>query len=457
MKIYLHERSFAVKKILIANRGEIAARIIKTCKFLGIETVAVYSDADEYLPYVKKADISVRIGESPARNSYLNMELIIETAVSLGVDGIHPGYGFLSENSEFATKAVEAGLVFIGPSHETIHMMGNKVQARNLMMQAGVPVVPGTSNLHTLEEAVQAANIIGYPLMLKSSSGGGGIGMLRCENEEELLQSFSSLKKRAKSYFGDDAIFIEKCIDNARHIEVQIFGDKFGNYVHMFERNCSVQRRNQKVIEESPSPNLSVETRALMCEAALKAGKAAHYENAGTVEFIVGPDENFYFIEMNTRLQVEHPVTEMVTGIDLVEWQIKIASGEKLPLKQEEIRSKGHAIECRIYAEDPITFLPSPGRITNISWPSGRRIDTGYEKGSIVSHFYDPMIAKCIIEASTRKETISKTEEFLKGIKIEGIKTNIPLLLSIMNDDHFYSGRYTTNLIQKSYYTGGRK
>ncbi|HEY4553812.1 MAG TPA: acetyl-CoA carboxylase biotin carboxylase subunit [Bacillaceae bacterium] len=438
-----------MKKILIANRGEIASRIIRTCKKLGIQTIAVYSDADKSMPYVSEADHSFRIGEPPVNKSYLNMEGIIEVAAREGAEGIHPGYGLLSENAEFARKVTDAGITFIGPEPETIRMMGDKIRARQKMKEAGVPVVPGTDEgIASIEEAVKAAKEIGYPIMVKASGGGGGIGMVRCENEQALNQHFEQTRKRAQAYFGSDEIFIEKCIDHARHVEVQIFGDRFGNQVHLFERNCSVQRRNQKVVEEAVSPALSMSTQEEMYKAALRAAEATGYQNAGTVEFIVDEDENFYFLEMNTRLQVEHPVTEAITGFDLVEWQIKAAKGERLPKIQEDIQRNGHSIEMRIYAEDPATFYPSPGNIAKMKWGAGNvRVDTGYSAGSPVSPFYDPMIAKCIVHGPDREECIYMAQLFLKETEITGIKTNIPYLLKVMKDPAFRQGNYTTGLL----------
>ncbi|WP_342539793.1 acetyl-CoA carboxylase biotin carboxylase subunit [Heyndrickxia sp. FSL K6-6286] len=441
-----------MKKILIANRGEIALRIIKTCKQMGIETVAVFSDADSSMPFVKAADYSYRIGEAPVNKSYLNMDEIIKIALQEKVDGIHPGYGLLSENSQFSSKVQKSGIKFIGPSSETIEKMGDKINARKLMKEAGVPIVPGSVNgVKTLQEAQKLAKDIGYPIMLKASGGGGGIGMVRCEDEQALNQHYESTKNRSKASFGSEDVFIEKCIDCARHIEVQIVGDQYGDIIHLYERNCSVQRRNQKVIEEAPSPNLSKSTQKEMYAAALKAARAVKYENVGTVEFIVDNDENFYFLEMNTRLQVEHPVTEMLTNIDLVKWQILIAQGEKLPLSQAEIDMRGHAIELRIYAEDPKTFYPSPGLITQLSWGEveGVRIDAGYSEGLQVTPFYDPMLAKCIIFAADRDSCILKAKEFLLKTSIEGIKTNIPYLIQVLDDHNFQSGQYTTELVNK--------
>ncbi|WP_174733825.1 acetyl-CoA carboxylase biotin carboxylase subunit [Mesobacillus harenae] len=439
-----------MQKILIANRGEIALRIIRTCREMGVTTVAIYSDADKEMAYVREADSSVRIGEPPVQKSYLNADAILDIAKAENVDGIHPGYGFLSENAEFARKAAEEGLVFIGPSPKTIEQMGDKIVSRQTMEQAGVPVVPGNSNgIDNIEEACSLADSIGYPIMLKASGGGGGIGMVRCENKQELLKSFESTKTRAKTYFGSDKVFIEKYIQNARHIEVQVFGDSYGNLVHLYERDCSIQRRHQKVVEEAPSPFLSEEARERLYDLALKAAKAVSYINAGTIEFIVDENENVYFLEMNTRLQVEHPVTEAITGLDLVKWQILVARGEKLPLLQQEIQNQGNAVEFRLYAEDPVTFMPSPGKITLFDWEPGHgvRVDYGYEEGSSVTPFYDPMIAKCIFYGSTRVEALAISKKFFADMKIEGIKTNAPLLKEIIEDENFQSGRYTTSFL----------
>lgn len=441
-----------MQKILIANRGEIASRIIKTCKQLNIQTVAVYSDADQDMPFVKEADVAFRIGESQVNRSYLVVDNILDVAKKEKVDGIHPGYGLLSENADFAKRVSEEGFTFIGPAHDIIEKMGDKVEARRVMQDASVPVVPGSDGgVGTIEAAKEVANEIGYPVMLKASGGGGGIGMIRCENEQALVQSFDSTKNRAKAYFGKEEVFLEKCIENARHVEIQIFGDHHGNLVHLFERNCSVQRRNQKVIEESPSPGLSQETKEKMYTAAIEAGKAVDYTNAGTVEFIVDEEENFYFLEMNTRLQVEHPVTETITGLDLVKWQLLVASGEPLPLcRQEEIQSAGHAIEFRVYAEDPKTFYPSPGKLTELEWGQGQgvRIDSGYERGNNVTPFYDPMISKCIIQGKDRQDALDKAKVFFAGVTIEGVKTNVSLFRDILEDNGFKDGSYTTKWLQ---------
>ncbi|MBS4189115.1 acetyl-CoA carboxylase biotin carboxylase subunit [Bacillus sp. FJAT-49705] len=444
-----------MRKILIANRGEIALRIINTCHEMGIETVAVYSEADKDSLFVKKATYAFCIGEAPVSKSYLKTDVILEIAKKEEVDGIHPGYGFNSENADFARAVKEAGITFIGPDPETIELMGDKIVSRRTMMAAGVPVVPGSEEgASTFEEASRLAELMGYPVMLKASGGGGGIGMVRCENEQALAKSYESTKARAKAYFGSEEVFIEKYIENARHVEVQIFGDHHGQIVHLFERDCSIQRRHQKVVEESPSPFLSEDGKRKMFETAFQAASAVNYKNAGTIEFIVDEKENFYFLEMNTRLQVEHPVTEQITGLDLVKWQILVARGEKLPLLQTDIRSSGHSIEFRLYAEDPKSFLPSPGKIELFEWNSfhGVRVDPGYESGSIVTPYYDPMIAKCIIHGETREDAITKASKFFNELKIEGIKTNALLFNEVLKDPEFQKGNYSTSfLTQKSF------
>ena len=439
-----------MKKILIANRGEIALRIIETCKRLGISTIAVYSEADEHMPFVKLADEAFLLGPGPVQQSYLKADEIIEIALTAGADAIHPGYGLLSENAGFARKVRDAGLTFIGPDAETIELMGDKIASRIKMKKAGVPVVPGTDDgIGSLEEAITAASEIGYPIMLKASAGGGGIGMIRCENEQALSQHFQSIKSRAKAYFGDDVVFLEKFVENARHIEVQVFGDDEGNIVHLYERNCSVQRRNQKVIEESPSPSLNEAVRKQLHSSAVAAAKAVDYRNAGTVEFILSEQDDFYFLEMNTRLQVEHPVTEEVTGYDLVEWQIEVARGNGLPVKEQgQINLSGHAIEFRIYAEDPVTFMPSPGKLSKIeSSDTDVRIDAGYEEGGNVTPFYDPMIAKVIVHGDTREEAIRKSMMFFDSYTIEGVKTNISLFQKFIGSSEFGDGDYNTNVL----------
>lgn len=436
-----------MKKILIANRGEIARRIIRTCERLGIETVAIHSEADGDLPYVSEATEAVLIGPNPVVQSYLQADKIIEAAKAHNAEAIHPGYGLLSENADFARKVAEAGLIFIGPSAAIIEKMGDKLESRQTMAKAGVPVVPGTvDGVATIEEALEEAGKIGYPLMLKASAGGGGIGMVRCDNEQALSQQFASVKNRAKAYFGDDVVYLEKFIADSRHIEVQIFGDAHGNIVHLFERNCSVQRRNQKVIEESPSPDLPEDVRQRLCDAAVKAAKAVDYTNAGTVEFIVDQNNEFYFLEMNTRLQVEHPVTEEVTGFDLVEWQLDVATGGTLP-SQDSIRSTGHSIEYRIYAEDPKTFFPSPGLLQTVEWGPGARIETGYEQGNTVTPFYDPMISKVIITGADRAEALQKSQAFFDQTEIIGVKTNLPLYKEFIGSEEFVSGEYATSVL----------
>lgn len=440
-----------MKKVLIANRGEIASRVIRTCKRLGIETVAVYSEADADMPFVKEADYAILIGPPPIQQSYLKGAEIIELALREQVDAIHPGYGILSENGKFVEQVEAAGITFIGPDAETIEKMGDKIVSRQTMQQASVPVVPGTDEgIVSLEEAKEIAEEIGYPVMLKASAGGGGVGMIRCESEQALSQQFESVKSRAKMYFGSDAVFLEKFITNARHVEVQVFGDGHGNVVHLFERNCSVQRRNQKVIEEAPSPGLSEGAREQLYEAAVKAARAVNYKNAGTVEFIVDEDEQIYFLEMNTRLQVEHPITEEVTGYDLVEWQLEVAKGNELPVKeQSEIKLNGHALEFRLYAEDPQTFMPSPGEITAFDFgdEEGVRLDSGYVQGGKVTPFYDPLIAKVIVHADTRAEAIEKSKTYLASCKIEGLKTNLPLFTEMLTEEAFVKGDYSTSII----------
>ncbi|HEX6923397.1 MAG TPA: acetyl-CoA carboxylase biotin carboxylase subunit [Bacillales bacterium] len=441
-----------MKKILIANRGEIARRILQTCDKLEMESVVVYSEADKELPYVEEATAAYLIGEPPAAKSYLNQDKILEVAKKENADAIHPGYGFLSENAGFVRAVEEAGLTFIGPGADVVEAMGDKVRARQTMQAAGVPVVPGSEGaVGDVDEAAEIAADIGYPVMLKASAGGGGIGMQRCGSEEEVRKAFASNQKRAKTYFGNADMFIEKCVDNGRHIEVQVFGDSQRNAVHLFERDCSIQRRNQKVIEETPSPFLSEVAKEKMFDAAVQAVKHVGYRNAGTIEFIVDEDENFYFLEMNTRLQVEHPITELTTDLDLVEWQIKVADGQQLPLKQEEIRRSGHAMEFRLYAEDPEKFLPSPGTIEEFTYPNldGIRVDTGVQSGTSVTPYYDPMIAKVIVSGSERSDTIERAKRFFDGLTLTGIKNNAPLFKKILRDENFAAGQYTTKFLQR--------
>jgi len=445
------------KRILIANRGEIAVRIIRTCKRIGIETVAVFSEADQRALHVKEADYAFLIGPPKVSESYLNMNRIIEVAKVSKAEAIHPGYGLLSENPEFARRCEKEGIAFIGPSIEMIELMGKKVAARKAMKEAGFPIIPGTEfPVNNEGEAILAAATIGYPVMLKASAGGGGIGMQLVENDEQLMKAFSSNQKRAQMFFGNGEMFLEKSIEEARHIEVQLLADHYGQVLHLWERDCSVQRRNQKVIEESPSPFLDETDREELGRMAVTAAKALGYTNAGTIECLVDQKKNVYFLEMNTRLQVEHPVTEEVTGLDLVEWQIRIAVGEKLSLQQEEIKQDGHAIEARIYAEDPKTFYPSPGTITKFNKPyaSHLRHEYGVEEGSVVTPFYDPMIAKLIVKGSTRIEAIERMQVALKNYQIEGIKTNISMLQEIIGNSTFQAGEVTTGFVAKNYKKG---
>ncbi len=440
-----------IQKLLIANRGEIARRVIRTCKDRGIQTVAVYSEADQNMPFVREADERLLIGPPPVAQSYLKIEEIIKAAKETGAQAIHPGYGLLSENPAFARRCQEEGLMFLGPNPEVIESMGDKIEARKIMENAGVPVVPGYSgNIASAEEACQIAKDIGYPVMLKASAGGGGIGMQLCFSDEDIQKAFTSAKGRAKAYFGSDAMFIEKYIEQPHHIEVQVAGDQHGNIIHLLERECSVQRRHQKVVEESPSPFLDNDTRNKICEAAIVAAQAVDYTGVGTIEFIMGSDKSFYFLEMNTRLQVEHPVTEEITGIDLVGMQIDIAEGKPLSVRQEDVKAVAHAIELRVYAEDPKTFFPSPGTITAYEMPSGNRIriDGGVENGSQITPFYDPMIAKVILSGTTREEAIDLALKALQGMKIEGIKTNIPMLRDVLENESFQKGQYDTTFVQ---------
>lgn len=441
-----------MRKVLIANRGEIARRIIRTCQKQGISTVAVYSDADRSMPYVREADEAINIGPPPVPQSYLNMDAILTAARSSGADAVHPGYGLLSENATFAKRCREAGLAFIGPMPEVIAQMGDKVTARRIMREAGVPVVPGFEGaMDTPEEAICCAKEIGYPVMLKASAGGGGIGMQVVHHDEELRQAFQSARGRAKAYFGNDTMFLEKFVENPHHIEVQILADHHGNVLHLLERECSIQRRHQKVLEESPSPFLDDKTRQRLCQAAVQAAKAVNYTGVGTVEFIMDEQKRFYFLEMNTRLQVEHPVTEEITGLDLVALQLYVADGGVLQIKQEDVRALRHALECRIYAEDPVSFLPSPGKIETYAPPQMEhvRIDAAVEAGIQVTPFYDPMIAKLIVSAKTRDETIARAIAALEQYEITGIKTNLPFLLQVLRAGDFQKGCYTTQFVQQ--------
>ncbi|WP_085508540.1 acetyl-CoA carboxylase biotin carboxylase subunit [Thalassobacillus devorans] len=442
------------KKVLIANRGEIAARIIRTCKKMNIATVAVYSEADEQATYVKEADESFLIGKPRVNESYLNIDNILHAAKESGAEAIHPGYGLLSENAGFAKRCREAGFTFIGPSEDVMATMGDKVAARQAMKEAGVPIVPGTDQAVTdVEEAKAYANEFGYPVMLKAAAGGGGIGMQAVNGDDELEKAFEGNSKRAESFFGNGTMFLEKQILNPRHIEIQVLADGHGNAVHLFERECSIQRRHQKVVEEAPSPFLSESTRKDMGETAIQAVQALHYKNAGTIEFLVDREENFYFLEMNTRLQVEHPVTEEITGIDLVEQQLRVAYGEELAFRQDDLKRNGHAIEVRIYAEDPVRFFPSPGQLTKFEVPKGEGIrhELAVAGNSMVTPFYDPMIAKLIAYGEDRDQAIFRMKEALENYQVEGIKTNIPMLRDVIAHDKFKQGATETSFVEKYY------
>ena len=442
-----------LNKVLIANRGEIAVRIIRACKEMNIRTVAVYSEADKNSLHTKLADEAVCIGPAPSAKSYLNIKNILEAASLTGSDSIHPGFGFLSENAQFAKMCEESNIKFIGPSYKIIDLMGNKSNAKDLMKSAGVPVVPGSDgSLKNFEEAKKITQEIGFPIMLKASAGGGGKGIRLVEKIEDLEDAYNIVKQEAKVSFNDDEIYMEKFIVNPRHVEIQVLADEFGNVIHLGERDCSVQRRNQKVLEESPSTVLDEKLREKMGNAAIKAVKASKYSNAGTIEFLVDKDKNFYFMEMNTRIQVEHPVTEWVTGVDIVKEQLRIASGEKLRFKQEDINFNGHSIECRINAENPDkNFMPCPGEIKDLNLPGGNgvRIDTAVYSGYKIPPTYDSMIAKLIVHAENRKEAISKMKRALEECIIDGIDTNIDFLYKILENEDFISGNFDTSFISK--------
>ncbi|MBO5142440.1 MAG: acetyl-CoA carboxylase biotin carboxylase subunit [Clostridia bacterium] len=440
-------------KILIANRGEIAVRIIRACKEMGIKTVAVYSEIDKDSLHVKLADEAVCIGPANSKDSYLNMKNILEATCLTNSQAIHPGFGFLSENSMFARVCEESNIKFIGPSAEVIDLLGNKSNAKEMMKKAKVPVIPGSDgNVASLEEALKIANKIKYPVMIKATSGGGGKGIRLIKNDEELKKNFDLVKQEAKVSFNDENVYIEKFIENPRHIEVQILADEHGNVIELGERDCSVQRRNQKMIEESPSVFIDDDKRKKLGEAAVNAAKAVGYTNAGTIEFLVDKNGDFYFMEMNTRIQVEHPVTESVTGIDIVKEQLKIAYGEKLKLKQKDIIKKGHAIECRINAEDPYNnFMPFPGKIEKLILPGGMgvRIDSAMYTGYAIPPVYDSMVSKIIVHAPTRVEAINKMHEALKEFQVEGIKTNKDFLIKILENKTFNSGKFDTSFVEK--------
>ncbi len=457
-------------KILIANRGEIACRVIATAKKMGIQTVAVYSEADKLSRHVQLADESVLIGPAASRESYLVAEKIIAAAKSTGAQAIHPGYGFLSENEAFAKRCEDEGLVFIGPKHHAIAAMGDKIASKKLAKKAQVNTIPGHNEaIESPEDAVKIAQSIGYPVMIKASAGGGGKGLRVAFNDKDTHEGFTSCRNEARNSFGDDRVFIEKFVEEPRHIEIQVLGDAHGHVIYLNERECSIQRRHQKVIEEAPSPFISDETRAAMGAQAVALAKAVQYQSAGTVEFVVGKDQSFYFLEMNTRLQVEHPVTECITGLDLVEWMIRIAAGEKLSLQQSEVQRNGWAIECRINAEDPFrNFLPSTGRLVRFRPPAqtmfqanpeqlmGVRVDTGVMEGGEILMFYDSMIAKLIVHGRDRADAISKMRNALNGFVIRGVSSNIPFQSALLAHPDFMSGEFNTGFIAQHYAHGFR-
>ena len=444
-----------MKKILVANRGEIALRVMKTAKKMCIKTVAVYSVADRQSPHVKFADEAVCIGEAPSNQSYLLGDKIIEVCKELNVDGIHPGYGFLSENSKFAELAEKNGISFIGPKSHAIEVMGDKLAAKDTVKGYDIPMVPGLDHAITdIDEAKQVAKEVGFPILIKASAGGGGKGMRVVEKEEDFESQMQRAISEATSAFGDGSVFIEKYVGSPRHIEIQVMADTHGNVVYLFERECSVQRRHQKVVEEAPSAVLTPEIRKAMGEAAVKVAKSCDYVGAGTVEFLLDENKNFYFLEMNTRLQVEHPVTELITGIDLVEMQIRVARGEVLPIKQEDLHIKGHALELRVYAEDPLNdFLPSVGNLETYILPEGEgiRVDNGFEQGMDVPIYYDPMLSKLITYGKDRNEAIQLMLKAIQDYKVEGVSTTLPFGTFVFEHDAFVSGNFDTNFVKKFY------
>ena len=444
-----------LKKVLIANRGEIAVRIIRACREMGIRTVAIYSEADKTALHVSLADEAICVGPAPSNKSYLNMKAILEAACLTGADSIHPGFGFLSENSTFAKICEEMGIKFIGPDYKLIELLGNKSKAKETMKKAGVPVVPGSDGLiKSKEEAVELAEQIKYPVMLKASAGGGGRGIRVAYNKDQLEKEYDLVKQEAKISFNDDSLYLEKFVENPRHVEIQVLADEHGNCIHLGERDCSVQRRNQKVLEETPSSILDDKTRKKMGEIAVNAVKEIGYTNAGTIEFLVDKNKDFYFMEMNTRVQVEHPVTEMVAGIDIIKEQIKIASGEILSFKQKDITFTGHSMEVRINAEDPNkNFMPCPGTITDLHMPGGNgvRIDTAIYPGYSIPPTYDSMIAKIIVHGKDRNESIAKMKSSIAELVVDGIKTNADFILKILEDEDFRNNNYDTSFISKKF------
>jgi acetyl-CoA carboxylase biotin carboxylase subunit len=443
------------KKILVANRGEIAIRIMRACRELGIKTVAVYSDADKNSLHVQYADQAIHIGDSAAKESYLNVDVLIRTALDSNADAIHPGYGFLSENASFAAKVASAQLTFIGPSADSIQAMGDKAESKMAMKKAGVPTVPGFEGLESESDFKNAAREIGYPVLVKAAAGGGGKGMRVVNDEGDLAESVEGARREALNAFGDERLLIEKYLPAAHHIEFQVFGDQHAHLVHLFERECSVQRRHQKIIEETPSPLLTPELRAQMGEAAVKAARAVNYYNAGTVEFIFDPLlSSYYFLEMNTRLQVEHPITELTTGLDLVQWQIRVAAGEHFPYSQGQLAQRGHAIECRVYAEDPANgFLPSTGKLLQYIEPRGPgiRVDSGFTTGDEVTHFYDPLLAKLIVHAEDRNNAIQRMQAALREFIVHGVITNIDFLQDVLSHPDFVNGQVTTRWVESTF------
>lgn len=443
-------------KVLIANRGEIAVRIIRGCKELGIKTVAVYSEADKEALHVEMADEAICIGPAKATDSYLNMHNVLSAAIVSGAEAIHPGFGFLAENSMFSEMCEECQIKFIGPKSETIDAMGNKINARKLMIEANVPVIPGSDGeVSTMKEAKEIADSIGYPVMLKAAAGGGGKGIRKVLKEDELEAQFQSAQQEALAAFGNGQMYIEKIIYPARHIEVQILGDSHGHVIHLGERDCSLQRNNQKVLEEAPAFALPEDLRKKMGQAALKAATAVNYENAGTIEFLVDQANNFYFMEMNTRIQVEHPVTEMITGVDIVKWQLKIASGEALAIEQKDVVLEGHSIECRINAENPsFNFAPSPGTVSNLLLPSGGlglRVDSAMYNGYTIPPYYDSMIAKVIVHAETRVEALAKMQRALSELVTDGLVTNQEFQLDLITHPEIIKGIYDTSFLQETF------
>ncbi len=444
-----------MKKILVANRGEIALRVMKTAREMGIKTVAVYSEADRHSPHVRYADEAILLGPPPSSESYLLGDVIIEKAKALNVDAIHPGYGFLSENAGFAKKVKESDIVWIGPDTHAIEVMGSKLAAKEAVKSYDIPMVPGIDEaIEDVDKATSIAKEIGFPILIKASAGGGGKGMRVVEKETELESQMKRAISEAKSAFGDGSVFIEKYIASPRHIEIQVLADKHGNTVHLFERECSIQRRHQKVVEEAPSSVLSETLRENMGAAAVRVAKACDYVGAGTVEFLIDDDHNFYFLEMNTRLQVEHPVTELITGIDLVEQQIKVANGETLSFTQEDLKINGHAVELRVYAEDPLNdFLPSVGNLEVYKLPEGNgiRVDNGFEEGMEVPIYYDPMLAKLITYGKTREAAIQLMVEAIDAYEVEGIQTTLPFGKFVFENDAFRSGNFNTHFVKNNY------